>query len=80
MNLGIRIAYLVNLFNPEVVVIGGGVEKAREIILDPIRKTVKKLAFSEQANIVKIIPGAMGENSVSLGAASLAIREVFLKA
>lgn len=80
MNLGIRIAYLVNLFNPEVVVIGGGIEKAQDFILDPIRKTVKKLAFSEQANIVKIIPGAMGENSVSLGAASLAIREVFLKA
>lgn len=80
MNLGIRIAYLVNLFNPEVVVIGGGIEKARDLILDPIRKTVKKLAFSEQANIVKIIPSAMGENSVSLGAASLAIREVFLKA
>ena len=80
MNLGIRIAYLVNLFNPEVVVIGGGIEKAGEIILEPIRKTVKKLAFSEQANIVKIMSSALGENSVSLGAASLAIREILLKA
>ena len=80
LNLGIRIAYLVNLFNPEVVVIGGGVEKAGDVIMEPIRHTVKKLAFSEQANIVKIIPSAMGENSVSLGAASLAIREIFLKA
>ncbi len=80
MNLGVRIAYLVNLFNPEVVVIGGGVEKAGEIILEPIRKTVKKLAFSEQADIVKIIPSALGENAVSLGAASLAVREIFLKA
>lgn len=80
MNLGIRIAYLVNLFNPEVVVIGGGVEKAGEIILEPIRKTVKKLAFSEQANIVRIISSALGEDSVSLGAASLAVREIFLKA
>ena len=59
MNLGIRIAYLVNLFNPEVVVIGGGIERAGDIVLDPIRKTVKKLAFHEQANIVKIIPSAM---------------------
>lgn len=79
-NLGVRIAYLVNLFNPEVVVIGGGVEKAGELVLDPIRKTVRKLAFSEQASIVKIITSALGEDAVSLGAASLAIREIFLKA
>lgn len=80
MNLGIRVAYLVNLFNPEAVVIGGGIEKAGELLLEPIRNTVKKLAFKEQANIVKIIPGALGEDTVSLGAASLAVREIFLKA
>lgn len=80
MNLGIRIAYLVNLFNPEVVVVGGGIDKAGELILEPVRKTVKKLAFSGQANIVRIITSALGEDAVSLGAASLAIREIFLKA
>ena len=80
MNLGVRIAYLVNLFNPEVVVVGGGVEKAGELILGPIRETVKKLAFSEQAGAVKIITSALGEDAVSLGAASLAVREIFLKA
>jgi len=80
MNLGIRIAYLVNLFNPEIVIVGGGIEKAQDIILEPIRKTVKKLAFSQQADMVKIITSALGEDSVSMGAASLAIREIFLKA
>ncbi|MDD5496705.1 MAG: ROK family protein, partial [Candidatus Omnitrophica bacterium] len=80
MNLGVRIAYLVNVFNPEVVVIGGVVEKAGELILEPIRRTVKKLAFSKQADMVKIIAGKLGEDTVSLGAASLAIREIFLKA
>jgi len=80
MSLGIRIAYLVNLFNPEVVVVGGGIEKAGELILEPVRKTVKKLAFSGQASIVRIITSALGEDAVSLGAASLAIREIFLKA
>ena len=80
MNLGTRIAYLVNLFNPEVVVVGGGVEKAGELILDPIRKAVKKLAFLEQAGIVKIITSSLGEDAVSLGAAFLAVREIFIKA
>jgi glucokinase len=80
MNLGVRVAYLVNLFNPEVVVIGGGVEKAGDIILEPVKSTVKKLAFSEQANMVKIITSSLGEDAVALGAAALAVREVFLKA
>ncbi len=80
MNLGIRIAYLVNLFNPEAVVIGGGVEKAGELILEPIKNVVRKLAFTEQADMVRITTSALGENAVSMGAASLAMREIFLKA
>lgn len=80
INLGLRIAYLVNLFSPEVVVIGGGPEKAGDILFVPIKKMVKKLAFSQHVNDVKIVRGSLGEDAVSLGAASLAIREIFLKA
>ncbi|NCA93416.1 ROK family protein, partial [bacterium] len=40
LNLGVRIAYLINLFNPEVVVIGGGIEQAGEILLRPVRTAV----------------------------------------
>jgi predicted NBD/HSP70 family sugar kinase len=69
MNLGIRIAYLVNLFNPEAVIIGGSMEKAGDIILEPIKNIVKKLAFTEQANIAKIMTSALGEDAVSMGAA-----------
>lgn len=80
VNLGIRVAYFINLFNPEVVVIGGGVERAGELLLNPVKRTVKKLAFEEPASIVKIVPSILGENAVALGAASLVVREVFMKA
>lgn len=76
-NLGVRIAYLINLFNPEVVVIGGGIEEAGELLLGPVRRTVRKLAFEEPANRVRIIPSRLGENAVALGAAALVIREIF---
>jgi len=76
-NLGTRIAYLINLFNPEVVIIGGGIEKAGEILLGPIRRTVKKLAFEEPAGKVRIMPSALGGEAVALGAASLVLREIF---
>ncbi len=79
MSLGLRIAYLINLFNPRSVVVGGGIEKAENLILDPIKKTVKKLALKDRSSTVIIIPGSLGEEAVSLGAASLAAREIFLE-
>jgi predicted NBD/HSP70 family sugar kinase len=77
VNLGIRIAYLINLFNPEVVVIGGGIEQAGELLLGPVRKTVRQLAFEEPANTVKIVPSRLGDSAVALGAAALVLREIF---
>ncbi|MFH1867534.1 MAG: ROK family protein [Candidatus Omnitrophota bacterium] len=77
VNLGVRIAYLINLFNPEVVVIGGGVEQAGELLLGPVKKTVRQLAFEEPANTVKIVPSRLGDSAVALGAAALVLREIF---
>lgn len=75
--LGVRIAFLVNLMNPGAVVIGGGVEQAGPVLIEAVKKMVRLCAFEEMANAVKIVPARLGENSVSLGAASLVIRDVF---
>ena len=78
--LGVKIAFLVNFLNPEVVVIGGGLEEAGSIILEPIKRIVKKSSFAEHAGDVRIIPSRLGEHSVALGAASLVIQSVFAQA
>lgn len=75
--LGIRAAYLVNIFNPQVLIIGGGMEEVSEILLDVVRRAVSEWAFEEMAREVKIIPSSLGENAVALGAANLVIRQVF---
>ena len=80
MQLGIRIAYLVNLLNPDVVIIGGGIEKAGSMLLEPVWRCVKKYAFEEPASLVDILPAQLGENAVALGAACWVIREVFVQA
>ena len=80
VNLGVRVAYLVNLFNPEIVIIAGGIERSGSLFLEPLRRTVRKWAFEEAANIVKIIPAHLGRDAVALGAASIVIRDVFVKA
>ena len=80
INLGVRIAYLINLFSPQVVIIGGGIEKAGDLVFEQIEKTVEKLSLEKTKHTVKILPSILGEKAVSLGAASVAVREVFLEA
>lgn len=79
VELGMRIAYLVNLFNPEVVVIGGGIEATGELILGPLRKTVKRWVSEGAAEQAKVIAARLGEEAVARGAASIVMREVFIQ-
>ena len=75
--LGIKIAYLVNFLNPEVVVIGGGLEEAGEDFLNRVNATVRDWAFREATEDLKIIYSQLRENAVALGAASLVTRKIF---
>lgn len=80
INLGVRIAYLINLFLPQVVIVGGGVEKAGGLLFDQIEKTIEKLSLEKSKYSIKVLPSVLGERAVSLGAASVALRESFLEA
>ena len=75
--LGIKIAYLVNLLNPEVVVIGGGLEEAGEEFLNKLSSTVREWAFREVTEDLKIVYSGLRENAVALGAASLIMQRLF---
>ena len=75
--LGIKIAYLVNLLNPEAVIIGGGLEEAGEEFLNKVSQTVRDWAFKEATDDLKIAYSQLKENAVALGAASLVMQKVF---
>ena len=78
--LGIKVAYLVNVFNPQVVIIGGGIEEAGSVFMEALTSCVKMYAFEEAFNVVKIMPSFLKEDAVALGAAALAVRELFVNA
>ena len=78
--LGTKIAFLINLFNPEVVVVGRGIEKAGDIFFSAVRRSVRKWAYEESVKVVKILPTSLGEQVVAIGAAGLVIQDVFAKA
>ncbi|MGE5585065.1 MAG: ROK family transcriptional regulator [Bacillota bacterium] len=76
--LGIGIANAVNLFSPEMVVIGGGVSRSGELLFEEIRSTVRKRAFTTMVNLPEIVPSALGEDASGIGAAALVL-EVMLE-
>jgi predicted NBD/HSP70 family sugar kinase len=78
--LGRKIAFLVNLLNPEIVVIGGGIEDCGAPLLDAVKAAVKEWSVEEASAQVKIIPSAFGENAVALGVVGIVAREVFAQA
>ncbi len=71
--VGAKIAYLVNIFNPQVVVIGNYFRPLGESFLEKIRYVVSHWAFRENAQQVRIIPSSLAEEAVAIGAASLVI-------
>ncbi len=80
IQLGVRVASLVNLLNPDVVVIGGGIERAGSLLLEPVWRCVKRYAYEEPASLADVLPAQLGENAVALGAACWVVREVFIQA
>jgi glucokinase len=73
MRLGVGIANLVNIFNPEVVVIGGGVIAAGDLLLEPARRVVKERALEPSRSHARVVPARFGAESGMLGAAALAL-------
>ena len=71
-HIGTGIASLVNIFNPGVVVLGGGVSGAFDLLQPHIERTVRERAFTESARIAKIVRSSLGNDATAVGAAMLA--------
>lgn len=76
--LGRKAAFLVNLFNPEILIIGGGIEIGGAPFLDAVRETVRQSSIPEATDKLRIIPSQLGENGVALGAAALVAQNYFI--
>jgi glucokinase len=71
--LGVAISSLVNIFNPEVVVIGGGVMAAGDLLLEPARATVAERALPPSRDEVRIVMAEFGIEAGMIGAAAMAL-------
>jgi len=74
--LGIGIANLINIFNPEAIVIGGGVAQAGDILFNKIRKTVSARSLKKISKDVQILPATFGMKASVMGAVSLIANDI----
>ncbi len=73
--LGVALSSLVNLLDPEIVVIGGGVAAAWELFIGPVRQQISERAFRLPAERVKIVRARLADDAGILGAARLAFEQ-----
>jgi glucokinase len=74
--LGVGIAGLMNIFNPEVVVVGGGVIGAGELLLGPVRAEVARRALSPSREAAHVVAAHFGVEAGMVGAAALALESL----
>ena len=70
--LGVGMVNLVNIFNPEMIIVGGGVAQMGDLLLEPARQVVKERAFQLSARAVRIVSAQLGDSAGVLGAAVFA--------
>ena len=67
--LGVGLLSLANIFNPEMIIVGGGLSKLGDLLLNPARQVVRERVFPLSAQVVRIVPAQLGDDAGMLGAA-----------
>jgi len=74
--VGVGLANLINIFNPELIVIGGGLSNIGDILLKPAFKVAEERAYKEAYRSVRFASAGLGRDSGVLGAAVFAVQEM----
>jgi glucokinase len=73
--LGVGIASLVTIFDPELVVVGGGMVTTGDLLLGPARTSVERYVFGPAyRTLPPVVPARLGPDAGLVGAATLALR------
>ncbi len=74
--LGVGLANLINIFNPEVIIIGGGLSNIGDMLLKPAFEEAGRRAFRQSYQAVRFARAELGRNSGVLGAAAYALEKM----
>ena len=74
--LGGGIVSIIHAFNPQLVVLGGGVTRAGDLLFEPVRRVVSERAMPWLAEPVRIVPAELGDMTGVLGAVAVALERI----
>ena len=69
--LGVGVSNLINVLNPDIVVIAGGVTQAGDLLFDPLRAEIKRRAFKSLVDACRVVPGALPLSAGVVGAVAI---------
>ena len=72
--LGIAVANLINLFNPQRIILGGPIGRVGQVLLDPLREEVQRRAMAYPRSVVQITTNDLGPDTGAIGAAVLVLQ------
>jgi predicted NBD/HSP70 family sugar kinase len=72
-SLGIVVAGVLNLLNPSIVVLGGEITSVGDLLLDPLRASIRARAMSTSLAETQIVASRLGQRSIAVGAATLVL-------
>lgn len=75
--MGKGLSYIIQLLNPEVIVLSGPLSKAKQYILSPIQQSLNRLCLEKISESTPIIISDMGDQSALLGTSEMIFQKVF---
>jgi predicted NBD/HSP70 family sugar kinase len=75
--LGIALAGVINLINPQMVVLGGNLSQVGELLLEPVRDKVRQATLTRATTSVELRVSELGRQAIAIGAATLALEAAF---
>jgi len=72
MYLGVLIVNIMHTLNPDIIVIGGGMSAAKDLLLNPVNEEIRKRAYKAAREFTNVVFGQLGNNAGMIGAAGWA--------
>lgn len=71
--VGIGVANMINVLNPEMVIIGGGISQAGDVLWKPIMRGVRSYAIYESLQVCQIVPAELGDDAGIMGGVAMVL-------
>lgn len=76
--LGIGLVAVINLLNPSRIIIGGGVAKAGDFLMEAVKETALRRSLETPAAHVEIVTSTLGDHATAIGAVTLVLKKLFI--